>query len=292
MSSEKFSPRNPPPNNRQLLIILGIFTGIMIAILWGIWLLVDNVVWLIPQSVEQQIGALVKPVYEDLAIPSPQQDTLNELLGQLEAKLPPENRAGRDYQLLYLPQATVNAMALPGDTIVLYQGLLAEVESENELMMILGHELGHFANRDRLRNLSRGLLIQVAIGTILGDPSILRSLLATILTNISQAQYSQAQELQADAFGLQLLATHYGHVAGATDFFARLAEKSPKDWDFLSTHPVPDRRIAKLQSLIQQRAYAIGERRSLPESLKVPQAEDSSGVNKFSEKNFPKTIDI
>lgn len=131
---------------------------------------------------EQQIGALVKPAYEELALPSPQQEQLNQLLGQLEAKLPPENREGRDYQVLYLPWETVNAIALTGDAIVIYQGLLTQVNSENELMMILGHELGHFAHRDHLRSLSRGLLIQAAIATILGDPSILRSILATIIT--------------------------------------------------------------------------------------------------------------
>jgi len=274
MSREQFSPRNPPPTPRQLLIILGIFAGIIMAIAWGVWLLIDNVVWLIPQSVEQQIGRLVKPVYEELALPSPQQAELNQLLGQLEAELSSSNREKRDYQVLYVPQETVNAIALPGDAIVIYQGLLTEVQSENELMMILGHELGHFANRDHLRNLSRGLLLQAAIGTIIGDPSILRSILATILTNISQAQYSQTQEIQADTFGLELLAAHYGHVAGATDFFARLAKQSGNDWDFLSTHPAPDRRVAKLQRQIKAQQYPIHSTRPLPETLKLSPSKD------------------
>lgn len=274
MSAEKLSPRNPPPTPRQLIIVFSIFAVIIIAIVWGIWLLIDNVVWLIPQSVERRIGALVKPVYEELALPSPQQEELNQLLGQLEAKLPPENREGRDYQVLYLPQETVNAIALPGDAIVIYQGLLTQMQSENELMMILGHELGHFANRDHLRSLSRGLLLQGAIGTILGDPSIWRSILATAIANISQAQYSQTQEIQADAFGLKLLAAHYGHVAGATDFFARLAQQSGSDLAFLSTHPDPDRRVAKLQRLIQAQQYPIRKTRPLPETLKVSPEKD------------------
>jgi Zn-dependent protease with chaperone function len=274
MSSENLSPRNPPPSSRQLLIIFSLFAGVMITIAWGIWLLIDNIVWLIPQSVEQQIGRLVKPVYEELALPSPQQDELNQLLGNLEAKLPSENREKRDYQVLYVPQKEVNAIALPGDAIVIYQGLLTEVRSENELMMILGHELGHFANRDHLRSLSRGLLLQAAIGTILGDPSILQSILGTAIANISQAQYSQSQELQADAFALELLLAYYGHVAGATDFFTRLAQQSGRDWNFLSTHPAPDLRVKALQRQIKAQQYPIHKTRPLPETLKLSPAKD------------------
>ena len=37
-----------------------------------------------------------------------------------------------------------NAMALPGGLIIVTQGLLDQVESENELAFVLGHELGHF----------------------------------------------------------------------------------------------------------------------------------------------------
>ena len=45
----------------------------------------------------------------------------------------------------------MNAVALPGGNIVVFAGLLKEIKSENELAMILGHELGHFAHRDHLR---------------------------------------------------------------------------------------------------------------------------------------------
>ena len=51
-----------------------------------------------------------------------------------------------------------NAMALPGGLIIVTAGLLDQVESENELALVLGHELGHFNNRDHLRALGRGVV--------------------------------------------------------------------------------------------------------------------------------------
>ena len=55
---------------------------------------------------------------------------------------------------------------------VIYQGLLAQAESENELMMVLGHELGHFANRDHLRGLGRALLVQIAIAAFFRQTTV------------------------------------------------------------------------------------------------------------------------
>lgn len=261
----KSNTRNPPPSNRQLLIVLGMFVGFILGVICLVAWLVDSLVWLIPPSVEQQLGALVVPVYEQRSVPTPAQVTLNQLLNRLEANLPPQQKQ-RDYQVLYIPESTVNALAIPGDRIIIYSGLVKQVESENELMMILGHELGHFANRDHLRSLGRELLLRVAIASFIGDAGWVQSV-ASGITALSKAQYSQSQEYQADEFGLALLQQTYGHVAGATDFFARLSQQKSVNLAFLATHPGAGSRVAQLQRLQRRRNYRIGSRSPLPETL-------------------------
>jgi predicted Zn-dependent protease len=241
---------------------LGIFAGLILGVIWFVFWLVSSLVWLIPPSVEQQLGALIVPVYEQLAQPSPAQDTLNQLLDKLETNLP-QQRQQREYKVLYIPDSTVNALALPGDRIVIYSGLVNRVKSENELMMVLGHELGHFAHRDHLRSLGQELFLPIAIASLLGDNSWVYSSAATIISAASQAQYSQFQEIQADKFGLTLLYKTYGHVAGATDFFERLSQQQDLDLAFLSSHPAPGKRVVQLKQLIQQRGYSVGERSPL-----------------------------
>jgi predicted Zn-dependent protease len=251
--------RNPPPTARQLLTILAIFVGFIVGVIWLLLLLVDNLVVLIPVEVEQQLGRLMVPAYERVAQPSPTQDGLNQLLDGLEEELEPPLGQGRDFRVLYVREPTVNAIAIPGDRIVIYEGLLSEMGSENELAMILGHELGHFAHRDHLRSLGRGLLLQAVAGYFLGDLSWLESAAVAL----SAARFSQSQERGADEFGLELLNEYYSHVAGATDFFERLREKRGVEFAFLSTHPNPGDRVQRLNRLIEQRGYPIGEKQPL-----------------------------
>jgi predicted Zn-dependent protease len=261
------SKRNLEPNNRQLLIVLSIFTTIIVLIIsvlgWAINALID----FIPLSVEQKIGALIVPVYEQQSLDSPAQNTLNNLLDRLEQNLPPEQKKDRDYRVLYIANSTINAVAIPGDRIIIYQGLLQQTEWENELMMILGHELGHFAHRDHLRGLGKSLIIRSAIAYLIGNSSMLESALGNMVNSIANAQYSQSQEREADKFGLVLLNKTYGHVAGATDFFLRMSKKQNLDIGFLSTHPAPGDRVKTIESLIKQAHYSIKERSPLPLEL-------------------------
>ncbi len=257
--------RNPEPTHRQLLILLA---GIVVALgllVWCIFALVDVAITKIPVSVEQKLGALVVPIYQRENQDSPQQASLNQLLDRLEVHL--EDRT-RDYRVLYVKEDTVNAIAIPGDVILIFQGLVQNVQSENELMMILGHELGHFAHRDHLRRLGRILALRFAITALFGNLDWLNNV-STLAATISNAQYSQSQETQADGFGLTLLYQTYGHVAGATDFFQRLSEKSHQNWDFLATHPAPQKRVITLEKEIQKRGYPVQQKQTLPPSLQI-----------------------
>lgn len=258
---------SPDTSNHQLLVIGGLFLVFVAGLIWLFVVLITNLVLLLPPSVETQLGTVMVPVFEQQAKPSPTQDTLNRLLDSLEQHLPADKR--RDYRVLYIPQDTVNAIAIPGDRVIIYKGLLAEAGSENEVMMVLGHELGHFVNRDHLRGIGRGLAIQLLLAVFLGDAGTLQNIAISGAARISQARFSQTQELKADEVGLTLLAQHYGQVAGATDFFERISKLPGANIAFLATHPAPKQRVAELQRLIQQRGYAIGTKTPLPPELAV-----------------------
>ncbi|HIK32949.1 MAG TPA: M48 family metallopeptidase [Oscillatoriales cyanobacterium M59_W2019_021] len=249
--------RNPPPSNRQLLILLGLFVGFVLGVIGLIGWFINGLVGFIPPQVEQKLGAIIVPAYERLAENSDTQQSLDRLLDRLETHLPPEQKEGRNYRLLLLPESTVNAMALPGDAIILYAGLVDRAESENEVAMVLGHELGHFAHRDHLRSLGRILLLRMAIASIFGDAGTWGSIAGSVVESVSRSRYSQSQELAADKFGLDLLQKTYGHVGGATEFFERMSRKVGVDFAFLSTHPDPGDRVAKLKAIIQERGYPI-----------------------------------
>ena len=265
-----YSNSAPPPNNRQLLTVFGLFlVGLIGSIALALWL-ASSLVWLIPTSVERQLGRVIVPIYEAQAEPSAAQTALNQLLDRLEAQLPPEQKEERDYQVFYVPEDTVNALAIPGDRIIIYRGLLAEVESENELMMILGHELGHFANRDHLRGLTRQVMVRLVLAAALGDAGAAGAIATNSASAITSAQFSQSQEKQADEIGLTLLEQTYGHAAGATDFFSRLIKKDlPAGLAILSSHPPSKARVDNIERAIKKENYLVKEKSKLPSALAI-----------------------
>ncbi len=263
------SSKNESESNSQIVIIVIMFLGAIALVFLLLNLLVNSFINIIPPEVEQKLGDVIVPIYETQAVNSPQQTTLNRLLDRLETNLPSSQKDHNQYQVLYIPEDTVNAIAIPGNKIIIYQGLLKEVRSENELMMVLGHELGHFAHRDHLRGLGNALILRMTISFFLGDTSIFYSAIATSIKAISDAQYSQTQEKQADEFGLMLLNKTYNHVAGATDFFTKLSKKQNSNLDFLASHPAPAKRVKAIKKLIKQNKYSLDSLTPLPTSLKL-----------------------
>ncbi|MEB3211280.1 MAG: M48 family metallopeptidase [Leptolyngbyaceae bacterium] len=275
-----YSDRTPTTSNRAVLKLLALFFATIIVVIWLAGAIANSLIGLIPPQAEQALGKAIVPAYEAQALPSPTQDTLNQMLDQLEQHLPPEMQEGRDFQVFYVPQDVINAVAIPGDRVIIYQGLLEQAESENELMMVLGHELGHFENRDHIRGLGQKILLRLAIASIFGDVGTLGSIAASGVTALSDSQFSQKQERQADEVGLDLLNQVYGQVAGATDFFARMSEKQGLEIAFLASHPTSASRVRRIESLIQKRGYSVGERSPLPPpltNLPAPRPSGSSG---------------
>ncbi len=218
-----------------------------------------------PISFENWLGetALVQ-------FPGEENSALNERLQALLESLPSDSPLHQYRFRVFLSEVEeINAVALPGGNIVVFAGLLAQVNSENELGMILAHELGHFAHRDHLRSLGRGLGLALASALLLGENNAASDLISNTLLSF-RARYSQGQESAADAFGLQLLNARYGHAGGSTDFFARLANEAGSRIPYLlGSHPHPGARIENLNRLIAGRGYAIEEPQALGEELKA-----------------------
>ena len=261
------SSKNESESSSQIVTIVAMFLGGIIVVYLLLNLLVNTLISLVPPGFEQKIGAVIAPTFEKEAVDSPQQKTLNQLLDRLEANLPSKQQESNQYNVLYIPNDTVNALAIPGNKVIIYQGLLNEVESENELMMVLGHELGHFANRDHLRGLGKALVLRMTISYFLGDASIFQTLISRSVRAISNAQFSQKQEKQADKFGLMLLDKTYAQVAGATDFFNKLGKKNKSEFDFLASHPAPAKRVKEIKRIIKQKNYQVGTITPLPKTL-------------------------
>ncbi len=142
----------------------------------------------------------------------------------------------------------INAMAVPGGHIIVLSGLLDAIDTENGLSFVLGHELGHFKNRDHLKGLGRGIVLMVLATTISGPNSSLTRLV-TPTVQLSQARYSQQRETKADSTGLRALNCYYRHVGGATEFFESMAQTQDDSIvsHYFGSHPKMQDRISAIR---------------------------------------------
>lgn len=170
-------------------------------------------------------------------------DEITKTIGSC-AKLP------YDIKTFIIPELTPNAFALPGGTIYITEGMLKSLKNQNELVSIIGHEMGHFKNRDHLKGIGVKLLFSL-LTLSLGDGY--GTILNTTL-NISNIKYSQSAELEADAFSLDMMQCAYGNVSDATTLFSRMDDGD--EWSyFFTTHPAFKKRLQMMQERIESKGY-------------------------------------
>ncbi|HID69916.1 MAG TPA: peptidase M48 [Desulfobacterales bacterium] len=238
--------------------LVGGLVLLMLMLYFSLGFLSGLIAMRLPVKAEIWIGSKISSVFE-----YDSNDYLQNHLDLLVKALPADSSLHAYNFKIYLDESEqVNAMALPGGSIVVLKGLLKNIKSENELDMVLAHELGHFAHRDHLQAMGRGLLVVAASLLLPGDQS---SDIVPWIAGKLERTYSQKQEAAADSWGIDLLNSRYGHVGGATDFFTRLAGKDKSHLSyFFATHPHPDYRIENLNKLILQNHYVVGETIPLP----------------------------
>lgn len=139
----------------------------------------------------------------------------------------------------------VNAYALPGGEIVVFSGILKEMENKEELAALLAHEVSHVHYRHSLKTISRNLSGYLFMSLLFGDISGVTATIAENSHALSSMQYSRKLEEEADKKGLEILSTNHLSQYGFVHLFERLKKQgdAPEYLQFLSSHPMIDERI-------------------------------------------------
>ncbi|HRN52117.1 MAG TPA: M48 family metalloprotease [Gemmatimonadaceae bacterium] len=150
----------------------------------------------------------------------------------------------------------VNAFAVPGGFVYITRGILAHFNSEAQLVAVLGHEIGHVTARHSAAQMSRAQLAQVglAVGSAVSERFAQMAELGSAGVGILFLKYGRDDETQADALGLRYMRRSGHDVREMPGVYAMLASlsgdagRSTPDW--LSTHPAPEDRQARIQRAI------------------------------------------
>lgn len=257
--------RNPNISDRPPWREFAIVAATVAGLVWVLYLILG---WLagvaavrVPADWESRWGDLMvsaAPFPRDDAHPAraPLQALVDALVQPVADQVPPPT-------VHVVTDATVNAAALPGGHILVFEGLLDDVGSENELAMVLGHEIAHQVHRDHLRQAGRTLLVALAAQVVLGADSAVGRLMSGS-AELLDLRYSRDQESRADELALELLSTHYGHVGGAVDFFARHQDSDDAALRLFRSHPLSRDRVRNLRDLAESQGHRWDEPRPRP----------------------------
>lgn len=150
----------------------------------------------------------------------------------------------------------LNAFCMPGGKIVVYEGIMQLISSDDELAVVLGHEVAHAVAKHSNERMSQQVLSQYGsqiLGAALADKSALVQVVANQVYGLG-AQYgvalpfSRKHESEADYMGLVLMTMAGYNPDVAVTFWQKMADSgSGQTPEFMSTHPSDAHRISDIQ---------------------------------------------
>ena len=165
------------------------------------------------------------------------------------------------FRFAVVDQFEPNAFASPGGYIYISRGLLAQMNSEDELAGVLAHEISHVTQRHHARQVGRSLgaglltLPGRAVGVVSEDLGNMINTPIEYAGQVYLASYSRGQESEADQYGLRL-AARAGYkplaLADALEGIERtlyLMTGEKREATYLDTHPTTPERVAGINSL-------------------------------------------
>ncbi|MBM7454597.1 putative metalloprotease [Oceanisphaera litoralis] len=140
----------------------------------------------------------------------------------------------------------INAFAMPDGTVRVYSGLM-DVMADDELMAVIGHEVGHIKFEHSLNRFKTAYLTSaarqaaVAAGGTVG--ALAASEYAEIGTQFLGARFSQKDELESDAYGVEFLCQIKVDPYAAMRAQQKLMQHAGSGGGLFSSHPSTAKRI-------------------------------------------------
>ncbi len=160
----------------------------------------------------------------------------------------------------------VNAFACSDGSVRVYSGLM-DIMTDEEVLGVIGHEIGHVKNKDTKDAFKNALLTSAARDALTSTGGTIAVLSASQLGDIGEAymsaRYSQKQEYAADSYGYEFLKKNGINPWAMALSFEKLqalegsaAAKSDAMQQLFSTHPDIASRTKKMADRATADGYA------------------------------------
>ena len=168
---------------------------------------------------------------------------------------------GLDLNFKVYETSEVNAFACGDGSIRVYSGLM-DVMDDDELVAIIGHEIGHVVHKDTKAAMKSAYLAAAARDVVSASPGVIGTLSRSVAGDITQtflnSQFSQKQEYAADEYGYEF-AIRCGRdpysMAKALEELVSLsgnASTSSAVAKMFSSHPDSAKRAEKVRAMADE----------------------------------------
>jgi len=189
---------------------------------------------------------------------NPDYNEMVQRIGRRIAEVAKEDIPDANWEfVVFKDDDQINAFAMPGGKVAVYTGLIKMVETEDELAIVIGHEIAHVAARHSNERFSQHRVKSGAMQTVSLALSVVglgfyqsQAILAVVGAGAElglMLPYSRKHESEADEIGLLYAAAAGYDPHAAITFWERLEsgeDKNPPT--LLSTHPSGKARIRRL----------------------------------------------
>ena len=190
-------------------------------------------------------------------------------VGQRLVQVAPRQETTYTFEVVDTPEP--NAFALPGGYVYVSRGLLALMNSEDELAGVLGHEIGHVTARHAVRRITRAAPLAIVTGLGAAVTGIVSPTLGDVVGGVGGlagalvlAPYSRGQEQEADRLGQEFAAAAGWDAEGISRALATLEREEAlhggqrHPMSFFATHPPLPRRVAATETYARTLPRATG----------------------------------
>ncbi len=162
-----------------------------------------------------------------------------------------------DWEVEVFAGDQVNAFALPGNKIGIYEGMFELAGDDDEVAAVIGHEIGHNQAEHARERVAREIGTQAGIQLVgaalqvgnIGYANEIAGLLGAGAQFGVILPFTREQELEADELGLENMARGGYDPRAAVRLWERMAEQ-PRPPELLSTHPDPEGRIEAIEAML------------------------------------------
>jgi len=176
------------------------------------------------------------------------------------------------FRFKIIDQSEPNAFATPGGYIYVSRGIMALINSEDELAGILAHEISHVTLRHHAQQAQRGVLPDIltlpgrAVGKVVGEDvgNMINSPLEAV-GKTYMASYGRGQEAEADRVGMHLAARAGYDPSALADALNNLERTvglltgENREFSFFDSHPQTPTRVADIEREAAQIQWRAGK---------------------------------